>query len=302
MDNKIGNVFDIQRFSVHDGPGIRTTVFLKGCPLRCTWCHNPESNTTSPQLSYNEMQCIGCGRCVDVCQNNAHTMDNNAHLFNRELCDNCFRCTEVCYRDALKKIGENMSVDEIMKIVLKDEKYYESLNGGLTVSGGEPLSQADFVYEILKAANQKNINTCVETCGYGNSDKLKKLIEVTDIFLYDIKETNNDNHVKYTGVGNEKILNNLNVLNDNGAKVILRCPIIPTYNDRLEHFRKIGELADRLSCVDEINIMPFHPYGEVKGERVGMDNSVGIEAPKEDIVKEWIYNVQQYTLTKVIRG
>ena len=300
--NLVGNVFDIQRFSVHDGPGIRTTVFLKGCPLRCKWCHNPESNLSVPQLSYNPEMCIGCGSCSQICVNGCHKMINGMHVFDRDLCKKCFKCVNVCYKGALKRIGNDMYISDILKTVLKDKNYYKRLDGGLTVSGGEPLLQSEFVYNLLSAAKEENIHTSIETCGYADWEKIEPLIDVTDLFLYDVKETNSNKHYEFTGVPNKKIINNLRKLDKKSANIIMRCVIVPGYNDREDHFKVLADLANELENLLEINIMPYHPYGEVKGERVGYENSLGIKTPKNEIVEKWLGIIRAMTNKPVVRG
>lgn len=298
-----GNVFDLQRNSIHDGPGIRTTVFLKGCPLRCLWCHNPESQKMYSELSYNPDMCIGCGECVPLCPNNLHVIENGRHSFDSKNCAGCFKCTENCFTGALHRVGENKSVAEVFSPIAKDKSYYESSGGGLTISGGEPLAQPDFVSALLKVAKHEGIHTCVETCGYAKMETLQIIAQDTDIFLYDYKETNSTKHKEFTGVSNELIIENLLKLDSLGNHTILRCPIIPGYNDTDEHFMGICNLASKLNNILEINIMPYHPYGAIKGQRVGMVQAMkDVKTPDEETITMWIEKINSNTDTPVFRG
>ncbi len=243
-----GTVFDIQRCSMHDGPGIRTTVFLKGCPLSCKWCHNPESQKLLPQLAYYAEKCIGCQLCSQI-HPQVHTFGISPaavnHTVNYEHCTFCGKCVEQCPSHALKIFGYAQDITSIMNIVLKDMPYYQETGGGLTISGGEPFLQYDFLLGLLKEAKKKGISTCVETCGEVSRDKLSAAMEYIDYFLYDYKETSPIRHKKFTGVDNTLILDNLNFIYHNNQNIILRCPIIPGYNDTDEHFQGIAEMEKK---------------------------------------------------------
>ena len=267
---KKGTVFNIQRFSLNDGPGIRTTVFLKGCMLNCAWCHNPESKSSAPQIMLYGEKCIGCGECVTACRLGLHTFTDGAHLINRSECIACGACTEVCAK-ALELCGAEKSVEEIMAEVLKDQSFYKNSGGGLTLSGGEPFMQHAFALELLKAAKENGLHTCIETCGYVSKDILERFVPYVDIFLWDIKEIDEDRHMEYTGVSNRQILDNLHFLNTVGASVVLRCPIIPEYNLRQSHLEYIGTLAESLDCVIRVDVEPYHPLGSSKSEALGID-------------------------------
>lgn len=265
-----GSVFEIQKFCIHDGPGIRTTVFLKGCPLRCLWCHNPESQEREPEISLIGERCIGCGHCFKACPLNSHAMDSNGErIFHRARCRRCGACVEKCYARALEKIGREMSVEEVIADVEKDKPFYEASGGGMTVSGGEPLFQFDFTLALLREAKRRGLHTCVETCGFAPFEHLERLVPLVDLFLYDYKETDPARHREYTGVPREVIVENLVRLDRLGAKTILRCPIIPCANARDDHFAGIAALANQLDHICEIELMPYNPLGRSKSERLG---------------------------------
>lgn len=281
-----GTIFDIQRFSLHDGPGIRTTVFLKGCPLNCLWCHNPESKAIKRELSYYDEHCCFCGECELACPNKCHRVEEGHHIIDRKDCTSCKKCVEACPKTALGIIGEYYTVDEVIKEALKDVTFYQNSGGGITLSGGEPMLFPEFSIEIIKAAKKNNLNTCIETTGFTKYENLKRIMPFTDIFLYDWKETDDNLHKKFTGVSNKLIYDNLMELDKAGAKIILRCPVIPGYNDRYEHYIGIAELANKLSNVLQINIMPYHTLGSSKCEAVGREYPLKGVEPLSEIEKE----------------
>ncbi len=285
-DNICVNVFNIQRFCIHDGPGIRTVVFLKGCPLSCKWCHNPESQSFKTELSYNSSMCINCGKCVDVCKNGCHSMKNKAHFFDRTNCNLCGNCVDACV-GALELFGRKMNVVQVMETVLKDIKFYEKSGGGLTVSGGEPMAFPDFTYELLKTAKEHNIHTCIETSGFCSFTDVEKIAKYTDIFLYDYKVSDPHTHKKMTGVSNEVIIENLRKLDKLSPKIVLRCPIIPGVNDNDVHITSIAELVNSLQNIIEINILPYHTFGNDKHDLFGYQKYTEIyRVPLKNEVEE----------------
>ncbi len=264
MQNVKGIVSDIQRYCIHDGPGIRTVVFLKGCPLSCGWCSNPESQDFTPQLLYVPSKCIGCLRCAEVCPTGCISgVAGKPISIDREKCNKCFECVKVCPSKALLQKGRIYSVDEVIAEVIRDEKFFKSSNGGVTLSGGEVLVQYNFAAHILKALKELNINTAVETTGYGKWEHLKLIADYTDIILYDIKHYNNEAHLQGTGVENHLIIDNLRKLIELGKNVVVRIPVIPGYNMDASSIEGIISLLKKLD-VKKIDLLPFHQLGKNK--------------------------------------
>jgi len=258
-----------QRFSIHDGPGIRTLVFLKGCPLSCLWCHNPETQRYLPEIMYDAVKCIGCGECAQVCPQGCHRMSDGLHYFDRTRCNDCGRCTDVC-PSALERCGERVTVSEALKPVLADRPFYKR-EGGLTLSGGEPFAQPEFALAILQKAKDEGIHTAVETCGACNSEALLASIPYVDLFLYDIKEIDPIRHKELVGADNTLIIKNLTMLSDAGATIVLRIPVIPGANDSFERFSGVGQLAEKLSGVISVDVLPYHRAGNVKYGKLGLE-------------------------------
>ncbi len=264
-----GNVFSIERFSSHDGPGIRTVVFLKGCPLSCVWCHNPEGISPKPELSYTPERCISCRKCASVCENGCHSFSpNGEHRFDRSRCISCGKCADACVSDALTVTGKTMTFDEVIGKVLADRAFYGE-NGGMTLSGGEPLAQPEFALALLRAARENGIKTAVETSGYCPPEVIRAASEYTDLFLFDIKATGRELHRRLTGVYPDVILSNLELLSSIGANTVLRCPIIPTQNDSEEHFSHIAALAERYETVSRVDIERYNPMASSKCRAYG---------------------------------
>lgn len=295
-----GFVFDIQKFALHDGPGIRTTVFLKGCELRCKWCCNPESQLQPPQLSYELKKCTHCMECIDSCKYGALSKNGDKLKVDFGKCIGCGDCIKECAPGALKIFGYETDAQTVVSEVIKDKMYFDNSGGGITLSGGDPVSQPDFTYSILKLAKEKGIHTSLETSGHCKSEIIRKLAEVTDLFLFDFKHFKNAEHEKQTGVSNDIILSNLDFLCNNRQNVILRCPIIPGVNDSLEHFRAIAEISNKYNSIREVEIMPFHDWGFHKYELIGMKRPA-IQSgtiPKET-KNSWINNLEKLGCSKV---
>ena len=258
-----GVVFDIQRYAIHDGPGVRTTVFLKGCPLRCWWCQNPEGILPNPQLIYFEYKCIHCHRCIHVCPVNTIILkEDDRHHIDRSKCLECRACMEACPTGALKLIGRRISVENLLEELERDVLIYESSNGGVTFSGGEPLFQPEFLREILRRCVEINIHTCIETSGYASRSVLESIMSYIDLFLYDLKLINDSDHRKYTGVSNRIIKENLKFLVMKGVEVVVRFPVVPTITDTNENIASLLEFLSLLKGVEEVDILPFHDVEE----------------------------------------
>jgi len=268
MSDRTGIIFDIKRFAVHDGPGIRTTVFFKGCPLRCWWCHNPEGISPSKQFSFFQVLCINCGRCIEICPGDAIEDPEKGLARNTELCVLCERCIEVCPTTARKMIGRKIDVDEVMTEIQKDIMYFDASDGGVTISGGEPLMQPEFLRGILEACRSAGIHTTIDTTGYSPPKVFESLMDLIDLYLYDIKLLDDDMHRRYTGVSNRHILDNLRTSINEGKHVILRFSLIPGITDTKKNIEDLVRFLPSVSGVDEIHLLPFHNVHE-KYQRLG---------------------------------
>ena len=274
-----GNIFDIQRFSVHDGPGIRTIVFFKGCPLRCIWCHNPESQKVRPNVALYSDKCRACGECAGKCEHRAHVIsDAGAHTVDRSLCTECGECISSCPFGALEIFGKEADSAEIMDEVMRDGLFYKNSGGGVTFSGGEPLMQGDFLVELLTLSKEKGLNTAMETSGFAKPELIKRVAPLTDLFLFDVKETNDERHKELTGVPFTPIYENLKLLDSLGANIVLRCPLIPDINTEDEHIEAIAKIAAELKSVSEVNVMAYHTLGNGKYDAIGFENKMAGKA------------------------
>jgi glycyl-radical enzyme activating protein len=298
-----GMIFDIQRSSLHDGPGIRTAVFLKGCPLQCIWCHNPESRSRKKEISFRPETCAACGECVVTCKHGAHHIVDGTHIYDRTVCEQCGDCVETCLYEALKLAGKELSVEEVMAVVRRDKPFYEQSGGGLTITGGEPMLQPDFTQELLKAAKIENIHTCLDTCGWASQHAYEQILPYVDLFLYDYKATDPEAHRRLTGVQNERILSNLEFLVRQGAHVRLRCPLVPGINDSADHLAGIATLAKRYPQLDGIDLMAYHNLGNAKYERYGIENPLPGLGTSADLVKEaWLEELHLLGGEKAVLG
>lgn len=288
----LGRVFDIQRFSIHDGPGIRTTVFLKGCPLRCYWCHNPEGLSAGPALSCILSRCMGCGACVTACPHGVHRLESGLHTLDRTRCMACGACVATCCGGALELVGKEIEAAAVLAVVLRDQPFYKASGGGMTLSGGEPMLQAAFAYELCEGARRQGIHCTVETCGVTEPASLARLAATVDLFLFDLKETDPQLHKEFTGFPLAPILANLRQLHDSGAAIILRLPLIPGMNDRSDHFKEVARLVRSLPKLQGVELIAYHPMGRSKLSRFGLNESESAKnAPVIDgslRLPEWI--------------
>jgi pyruvate formate lyase activating enzyme len=263
-----GTIFDIKKFSLHDGPGIRTTVFFKGCDMRCRWCHNPESHRPEPELIFRPDRCIGCRSCLTVCTQRAISLNGDVITHQKEKCIQCGCCAEVCDAQAREMIGRESTVEEVMAEIEKDLPFYAESGGGVTFSGGEPLLQKDFLASLLHSCRARGIHTAVDTCGSVDWRDIDSIRNQTDLFLYDLKLVDDVLHRKHTGVSNKNILRNLQKLSDQGQDVIIRVPIVPGITDTGENIRHIGELTMRLSHLRRLDILPYFHIAAEKYRRL----------------------------------
>lgn len=308
-------VYDIQGYSVHDGPGIRTTVFLKGCPLRCPWCHSPESQSFKPQVCFKQTSCLGIERCEGSCLNacpvpgalvRGEEVDDTPEFIDesgeaappgkktvphiiRSLCDDCAKCTEVCYAKALYVCGEEWTAEDMLKRVLRDRRFYEKSGGGVTLSGGEPLCQLEFAVEFLKRCKEAGLHTALDTTGFVPESSIAAVLPYVDLFLYDLKHMDSDLHKQVIGVPNEPIHANARFIAANGGNLQVRIPVIPRFNDNEENMEKTAALSKELGdAVSLIQLLPYHTLGVSKYERLQWDQPI-FEAPPmpEERVKEF---------------
>jgi pyruvate formate lyase activating enzyme len=264
-----GTVFDIRRFSIHDGTGIRTTVFFQGCPLACAWCHNPEGIASEPVLVYRENRCLRCGACVRACPQGAIALHDDVVHTDRDRCICCGTCVEACYAGARELAGCTMTVAEVLAEFERDTVFYDESNGGVTFSGGEPLMQADFLLALAQACRENGFHTALDTCGFAPWALLDRVREYIEMFLYDVKLIDDVRHRRFTGVSNACILDNLRHLTEGGHRIVLRLPLIPGINDDVENIRATGALAAELG-ISQVDVLPYHRAGVEKYERVGV--------------------------------
>lgn len=276
-------ITNIQRFSVDDGPGIRTTIFLKGCNLKCRWCHNPENISCKPVLQFKKDLCVSCKKCALICERGVHHIEGGKHDIIRDGCLGCGMCTQVCLNKALTILGRKESAEKLFSEILKDKDYYDKSGGGVTFSGGEPMLQYQGLLSILKLCREKGIHTAVDTAGAVPYEYFEKVIPYTDLFLYDIKCISNDIHRKYTGADNRGILSNLLRLSEDNAEIIVRIPLIKGVNTDEKEIRAMAEFLSGLQGVKLYELLPYHDYGIGKYELLGMNaGQEDFEAPPEE--------------------
>jgi glycyl-radical enzyme activating protein len=306
MGNESGLIFHIIHGSFVDGYGVRTTVFLKGCPLRCLWCCNPEGQQGHPEIKLTPSLCDGCGRCVPICPTNAIRLEPKAGddkiRIDRKLCTNCGKCIEVCYTGALDCFGKYYTVDELFNIVKKDEQFYRASGGGVTIGGGEPTFQPQFTYALLRKCRGNYIPTAVDTCGYTPTSEGFRILEEADLLLFDVKSMDPKEHLKNTGVSNEPILANLKRLDAMGKAIIIRVPIIPGYTDSSPNIKATAEFLSRLKSVERVDLLAYHEYGMVKYGQLGRQYKLNIQPPTEARMNEIKGIFERYGLNVQLGG
>lgn len=291
-------IFDIKRYAIHDGPGIRMTIFFKGCPLSCKWCHNPESQDPGVQKMYIASRCVGARECIDVCPNNALTLTQNGIVTDWNSCDLCGKCALACPARAMEMSGRHYQVEELMAMIRRERVHFDASGGGVTFSGGEPLMYPGFLIRILDACGQTGIHRAVDTCGFVNTKKLIEVARRTDLFLYDLKLMDTEKHKKWTGVDNQLILKNLKILAESGAAINIRVPLIKNVNDDehnlLETARFIAGLPEKNI---KVNLLPYHPIAKGKYKKLDRKwDSSGMEEPSEEEQRLALRIFQQYGL------
>ena len=297
-----GTIFNIQRYSIQDGPGMRTTVFVKGCPLKCLWCSNPESQDPEPVISNRYTACKKCGKCVQVCPRSAVDLTEEGVSIDRSKCDGCGNCIDACFYDAMHWTGEVVTVDKVMKTVLRDKMYYETSGGGVTCSGGEILSQPDFVAEIFRRCREEGIHTNADTCGWGTEEAVRKVMAEADLCYYDLKHLDPEKHREYTGVDNARILRNLELTLSLGVKTVIRVPLIPEHNADEEHLRALAAYVKSLGeGVDSVCFLPYHSYGENKYRMIGRTYPLeGLRKLTEEEVRRAVEIVESFGLRAAV--
>jgi len=296
-------VFDIQRASLHDGPGIRTTVFLKGCPLECLWCHNPEAVAPTRQLFFYYDKCTQCGDCAKVCPEEVHHIAAGRHAIDYNKCTLCGKCVIACNSSALKIIGTEMTIDQVMVEVMADFDFYNNSGGGITLSGGEPLQQFVFSLALLQRCKERGINTCLETSGYVSEAHFREVLPFVDILLFDYKISGSDEHRKYTGAPNESILSNLDIAYREGIPIILRCPVVPGINDTAQHFKAIKALDEKYPNLKGIELLPYHDIGNNKRTSIGAEMTLeGLITTPAEVSVKWLSQLKELGCGKAIIG
>lgn len=301
-----GLVSDFQRFSIHDGPGIRTIVFLKGCPLHCAWCANPETVSSRPEIMLIPNNCIGCGTCLKECpQNSIRGLSGGEKLVDREICilPECGKCQRICNANAINISGRYLTVLEVMDVLESDREFYERTGGGVTFSGGEPFTQHEFLRELARTAKARNLHTAVETCGFVTWAAIRSVLAFIDLVLYDIKHMDPERHVQGTGVRNDLILKNLMRISSGGKPVRVRLPLIPGYNDSVENLRATASFISGLSNLEGLDILPYHRMGEPKWGQLNRSYALhGVPPHTKEQLDKLVAIAQEYGIEVTLGG
>ncbi|PKP52621.1 MAG: glycyl-radical enzyme activating protein [Bacteroidetes bacterium HGW-Bacteroidetes-1] len=297
-------IFDIKRYAINDGPGIRIVVFFKGCNLQCAWCHNPESISGSKEKMYSPVKCIRCGSCVEACPENALAFTDDGLVTNKDLCVLCGKCAEVCPTKAMEMSGKSRSVGEIMEIIEKERVFFDQSGGGVTFSGGEPLLHTKILFEILDECGKKGIHRAIDTAGNVKTETLLEAAKRTDLFLYDLKMMDSDLHFEWTKVKNEKILHNLEVLSTAGAKIIIRIPLIAGVNDTDENLSKTAKFISELEGErKEVHLLPYHNIALNKYLKLGKENLLdAFKAPGNETLANAIMKFSEFGIKATVGG
>jgi pyruvate formate lyase activating enzyme len=284
-----GIIFDIKRYAIHDGPGIRTTVFFKGCPLSCQWCHNPEGISSFFELMFRNNRCVGCEECLKTCKKGAISFVNSTPKIDRTKCDLCGECADACPSGALELAGKSYTVEQLLAEIEKDRVFFEESGGGVTFSGGEPLLQADFLKAVLERCKKQGIHTALDTSGFAPYEVINTLKANVDLFLYDLKMIDEKRHIRYTGVSNKIILENLKKLSRNGSRILVRIPLIPQVNDTKDCIQRIAAFIAGILSLKHVSLLPYHDIAAQKYERLNrpseMPNSSRLPEEKIDFIK-----------------
>jgi len=298
-----GYVFDVKKYAIHDGPGIRTTVFFKGCPLQCRWCHNPEGWGKYPEIGFRRTRCLNCGRCVEACKEQAITLTEDEPITSADKCKVCGECVSACPSGAREIIGQQMTVDQVMHEIEKDVIFYDESGGGVTFSGGEPLMQPEFLLALLNQCQKQGIHTAVDTSCYAEPQIIDQVADKTDLFLCDLKHMDSDIHKRFTGVGNNLILDNIKRLSQAGKEIIIRIPVIPGFNDDQPNIEATGKFAASLPCLSGIDILPYNRGGMEKSARLSAETKLmQTETPDEDTMNSIAQTLKNYGCEVKIGG
>ncbi len=298
-----GTIFDIKKFAIHDGPGVRTTVFFKGCPLSCWLCHNPESQDFAPELLLRDGRCDLCGDCAGACKPGAISLNQKTIHIDRSRCDLCGACADVCVAEAIEVAGREVTVAEVMQEIEKDTVYYDESDGGVTMSGGEPLSQAEFLVDLLRACRDRGISTALDTCGYVSPDVFQGVAEHVDLFLFDLKLIDDDRHREFTGFSNESIHENLRWLAERDGRAVVRLPMLPGINDDEDNVGTLGSFLASLAARYPVDVLPYHKAGVAKYERLDRDYRLPeLDTPSEERIGKVVRQLREYELHVTVRG